>query len=71
MEAVKDRLETLDQQRMQLRREKVAAEQDLAAARTAQRAALRSLTEARRALESAEKQLGLPDDDPSQHDRPN
>ena len=71
MEAVKDRLETLDQQRMQLRREKVAAEQDLAAARAAQGAALRSLTEARRALESAEKQLGLPDDDPSQHDRPN
>jgi hypothetical protein len=60
MEAVKDRQETLEQQRMQLRREKVAAEQDLAAARTAQRAALRALTDARRALEVAEERLPSP-----------
>ena len=37
MEAVNDRQEWLEQQRMHLRREKVAAEQDLAAARAAQR----------------------------------
>ena len=60
MEAVKDRQETLEQQRMQLRREKVAAEQDLAAARAAQRTALRTLTDARRALEAAEKRLPFP-----------
>jgi hypothetical protein len=60
MEAVKDRLESLDQQRMQLRREKVAAEQDLAAARAAQRAALRAVNDARRALETAEKRLQAP-----------
>jgi hypothetical protein len=57
MEAVKDRQETLEQQRMQLRREKVAAEQDLAEARGAQRAALRAMIEARRVLETAEEQL--------------
>ena len=57
MEAVKDRQESLEQQRMHLRREKVAAEQDLAAARTAQRAALRAMIDARRALETAEEQL--------------
>jgi hypothetical protein len=57
MEAVRDRLESLDQQRMQLRREKVAAEQDLAAARAAQRAALRAVNDARRALETAERGL--------------
>lgn len=64
MEAVKDRLESLDQQRMQLRREKVTAEQDLAAARTAQRAALRAVNDARRALETAEKRLQSPIDQP-------
>jgi hypothetical protein len=57
MQAVRDRQELLEQQRMQLRREKVAAEQDLAAARAAQRAALRTLTDARRALEAAEHDL--------------
>ena len=57
MEAVKDRQESLEQQRMHLRREKVAAEQDLAAARTAQRVALRAMIDARRALETAEEQL--------------
>ena len=52
-----NRQESLEQQRMHLRREKVAAEQDLAAARTAQRAALRAMIDARRALETAEEQL--------------
>jgi hypothetical protein len=70
MEAVKDRLESLDQQRMQLRREKVTAEQDLAAAREAQRAALRTVTDARRALEMAEKRLQQPIDHPRAHNDP-
>jgi hypothetical protein len=60
MQVVKDRQELLEQQRIQLRREKVAAEQDLAAARAAQRAALRNLTAARRALEAAEQHLRRP-----------
>ena len=69
MEAVKDRQELLEQQRMQLRRETVAAEQDLAAARAAQRAALRALTDARRALETAEERLQSPPESPrAQHD---
>jgi hypothetical protein len=62
MEAVRDRQETLEQQRMHLRREKVAAEQDLAAARAAQRAALRAMIDARRALDTAERQLRAPDE---------
>ena len=57
MEVVNDRQEWLDQQRMHLRREKVTAEQDLAAARAAQRSALRAMIDARRALEHAENQL--------------
>ena len=57
MEAVNDRQEWLAQQRMHIRREKVAAEQDLAAARAAQRSALRAMIDARRALENAEEQL--------------
>ncbi len=57
MEAVNDRREWLEQQRMRLRREKVAAEQDLAEARAAQRSALRAMIDARRALENAEEQL--------------
>jgi hypothetical protein len=71
MEEVKDRLESLDQQRMQLRREKVTAEQHLAAARAAQRAALRAVTDARRALEAAEKRLQSPGEPPRGPDRPN
>jgi hypothetical protein len=59
MEAVKDRQEWLEQQRMQMRREKVAAERDLDAARAAQRAALRAMIDARRALETVEEQLDL------------
>jgi hypothetical protein len=70
MEAVKDRLESLDQQRMQLRREKVAAEHDLAAARAAQRAALRAVNDARRALETAEKRLQSPTEPPRPHHDP-
>jgi hypothetical protein len=57
MEALKDRQEWLEQQRMQIRREKVSAEQDLAAARAAQRAALRAMIDARRALETAETRV--------------
>jgi chromosome segregation ATPase len=70
MQDVKDRLETLDQQRMQLRREKVTAEQDLAAARAAQRAALRTVDDARRALEAAEKRLQPPTEHPRTHNGP-
>jgi len=65
MEAVRDRQEWLEQQRMNLRREKVAAEQDLAAAREAQRVALRAMIDARRALETAEEQLRPSTDDPA------
>ncbi|HEY6749283.1 MAG TPA: hypothetical protein VI357_26655 [Mycobacteriales bacterium] len=57
MQVVQDRQELIEQQRMQLRREKVSAEQDLAAARAAQRAALRTLVAARRTLEEAEERL--------------
>jgi len=63
MEAVRDRQEWLEQQRMNLRREKAAAEQDLAAAREAQRVALRAMIDARRALETAEEQLRPSTDD--------
>lgn len=70
MVEVKDRLESLDQQRMQLRREKVTAEQDLAAARTAQRAALRAVNDARRALEAAERRLQPPVEHPRTHNGP-
>ena len=69
MQEVRDRQELLEQQRMQLRRDKVAAEQDLAAARTAQRAALRELTAARRALETAERRVRPPGDRPPAPDR--
>jgi hypothetical protein len=63
MELVKDKQELLEQQRMQLRRERVSAEQDLAAARAAQRAALRTLIDARRAVEAAEERVrSAPDD---------
>jgi hypothetical protein len=55
MQVVQDRQELIEQQRMQLRREKVNAEQDLAAARAAQGAALRKLVAARRVLEEAEE----------------
>jgi len=63
MEAVRDRQETLEQQRMHLRREKVAAEADLAAARAAQRTALRAMIDARRALDAAEAELRADDPD--------
>jgi hypothetical protein len=60
LEVVKDRQQWIEQQRMQVRREKVTAEQDLAAARVTQRAALRAMIDARRALESAEERLQSP-----------
>ena len=63
MEAVRDRQETLEQQRMHLRREKVAAEADLAAAREAQRTALRAMIDARRALDTAEAEFRADDPD--------
>jgi hypothetical protein len=62
MQILQDRQELLEQQRMQLRREKVSADQDLAAAREAQRAALRKLVTARQVLEAAERRLGSGDD---------
>jgi hypothetical protein len=64
MEVVNDRQEWLEQQRLNLRREKAAAEQDLADARAAQRAALRAMIDARRALEVVEEQLRSSSDDP-------
>jgi hypothetical protein len=70
LEAVKDRQEWLEQQRMQIRREKVSAEQDLAAARGAQRAALRAMIDARRALETAEERLQSPIEHPRAHNDP-
>ena len=70
MEAVNDRQEWLEQQRMHLRREKVAAEQDLAEARAAQRSALRAMIDARRALENAEEQLQSSLDRPRVPDDP-
>ena len=70
LEAVKDRQEWLEQQRMQIRREKVSAEQDLAAARAAQRAALRAMIDARRALETAEERLQSPIEHPGAHNDP-
>jgi hypothetical protein len=69
MQEVHDRQELLELQRMQLRRDKVTAEQDLASAREAQRAALRTVTAARRALETAEKRLHSSRDHPNGPDR--
>jgi hypothetical protein len=60
LEVVKDRQQWIEQQRMQVRRERVTAEQDLAAARATQRAALRAMIDARRALESAEERFQSP-----------
>jgi hypothetical protein len=70
LETVKDRQEWLEQQRMQVRRERVTAEQDLAAARAAQRAALRAMIDARRALETAEERLRSPIEHPGAHNDP-
>jgi hypothetical protein len=53
--AAADRLEWLEQQRMEARREKVTAERHVAEARAAQRAAVRAVANARRALDAAER----------------
>jgi hypothetical protein len=55
LDAARDRLEWLDRQRMEARREKATAERRVAEARSAQRAAIRAAAEARRALEAAER----------------
>jgi hypothetical protein len=55
LDAARDRLEWLDRQRLEARREKVAAERRVAEARSAQRVAIRAAAEARRALEAAER----------------
>jgi hypothetical protein len=57
-EAARDRLEWLDSQRMEARREKVAADRRLAEARSAQRAAIRAVSKARRDLEAVESRHG-------------
>jgi hypothetical protein len=54
LEAARDRLEWLEQQRMEARRDKVTAERHVAEAKAAQRAAVRAVAEARRALDAAE-----------------
>ena len=54
LEAARDRLEWLEQQRMEARRDKVSAERHVAEAKAAQRAAVRAVAEARRALDAAE-----------------
>ena len=59
VEAARDRLAWLDSQRMEARREKVAAERRLAEARSAQRAAIGTVGKARRELEAVESRLGL------------
>ena len=63
-EAARDRLEWLDSQRMEARRDKVAADRRLADARSAQRAAIRAVSEARRELEAVERGLGFPGEQP-------
>jgi hypothetical protein len=54
VEAARDRLHWLDQQRMEARRDKVTAERHLSEARSAQRSAIREVAAARRLLEAAE-----------------
>ncbi len=53
--AAADRLEWLEQQRMEARRDKVTAERHVAEARAAQRASVRGVAAARRVLEAAER----------------
>jgi hypothetical protein len=57
VESAADRIDWLDSQRIDARREKVTAEQRLALARTAQRDAIRAVTEARRRLDEAIRDL--------------
>jgi hypothetical protein len=56
-EAARDRLEWLDHQRMEARREKVTSERRLAEAQSAQHASAGAVAEARRVLEAAENLL--------------
>ncbi len=53
LEATEDRIDWLDSQRIEARREKVTAEQRLALARSTQRDAIRAVAEARRRLDEA------------------
>jgi hypothetical protein len=53
LEAAADRIDWLDSQRIEARRDKVTAEQRLALARSAQRDAIRAAAEARRRLDEA------------------
>jgi hypothetical protein len=53
--AAADRLDWLEQQRMEARRDKVTAERHVAEARAAQRSAVRAVADARRALDAAER----------------
>jgi hypothetical protein len=53
VEAAADRLDSLDTQRIEARRDKVAAQRYLAEARSRQRAAVNALAEARRRLDAA------------------
>lgn len=57
LDAARDRLEWLDHQRLEARREKVTAERRIVEARSAQRTSSRAVAETRRALEVAEKRL--------------
>jgi hypothetical protein len=69
VETVQDRLEWLDQQRIEIRRERVTAEHHLAMARAAQHDALRALADARRAVEAAERRLQRTQEPPTRHER--
>jgi hypothetical protein len=53
IEVAEDRVDWLDSQRIEARREKVTAEQRLARARSAQRDAIRAVAQARRRLDEA------------------
>ena len=57
LEAAEDRIDWLDSQRIEARRDKVTAEQRLALAQSAQRDAIRAVTEARRRLDEALRDL--------------
>ena len=57
LEGAADRIDWLDSQRIEARRDKVAAEQRLALARSAQRDAIRAVAEARRRLDAALRDL--------------
>jgi hypothetical protein len=62
VEAANDRLNSLDSQRMEARREKVSAEAHLAEARTRQLEAVRAVEHARRRLDLARQWAGMDDE---------